>query len=1091
MLTWGELAGTSGHRWAQARLPRNLLFLLLLLDCSWGAPVPTVATPAVDFCASCHPSAKCFQKNGKSICICNYGFIGNGRTSCNDKDECQIGAANICGNHSACHNTYGSFYCTCHEGFRPFNNNHNNTYIPNDGTYCTAVDCGTPLVLPNTFIDSKNKTTFGNNVTYRCQKGFAPDSGSSTSTCTADGKWEGASLVCKEIDCGPPPVVARSKIAMGYTTVFGSKAQYSCVEGFRSNTGTNVSACTEQGIWETPSLICKAVDCGEPPLFLNTVALRHSSTIFGSVVVYECRHGYATEGGNTTAVCNARGEWEGAAPVCRAVECGLPPAFRNAQAVPHCNTTYGSVVIYECQYGYTMEGGNTIAVCNARGQWEGADPVCRAVDCGQAPLFLNALARPHSNTTYGSAIVYECRHGYTLEDGNTSAVCNARGQWEGADPLCRAVDCGPPPPFWNAQAGPHFNTTYGSAIVYECQYGYTMEGGNTTAVCNAGGQWEGADPVCRAVDCGTPPSFRNASAGSHGNTTYGSVVVYECDNGYSAESGNQTAVCNGSGRWEGANPVCTEIDCGAPPVMPHAQIIWNNTTKFASVVHYQCLQGFYGVGNGNRSACTMHGKWESITFSCQEVHCGTPPMVPHTNMIWDNSTRAGSVVLYACQKGFHRTGGRNLSHCTSNGSWELPDVKCKAIDCGIPKKIENANQVWSGKSSMGSHVHYVCKKGFTQSGGTNYSLCSEDGIWEESSLTCTVAEAHIISDLFMFNESCVKWRKGITRSNWKLSYSVHIHGSRWYQKEFSHTRAFNFSAVAEAPMVCLRLSPSTSYTVNVSATSPEGLVLTRTIAIQTSAKKFIINVTALNETCLQWRNADGERMYHFHVLGSRWYQKDFSHHMMFNITTDAEIPVVCLDLRPGTNYTVNITSAYSRSFVDFFMTTRIADPQLPEIKLIETQTPTLKLTLLKAEERNGPISSYQILVLPCGAQLSFNCDTQVRSSYFSNVTNTEGYVAAEILPKDFLDQVEFPLGDRQYYGDFYNAPLRRGKDYCIILRITSEWHQERAQSCTPWAHIKDTSPIRKHVTVVGVSSLAVVCFFLFISFSAAWCCKRR
>lgn len=53
-----------------------------------------------------------------------------------DKDECQIGASKICGNHTVCHNTHGSFYCVCLDGYRASNNN--KTFIPNDGTNCTG-----------------------------------------------------------------------------------------------------------------------------------------------------------------------------------------------------------------------------------------------------------------------------------------------------------------------------------------------------------------------------------------------------------------------------------------------------------------------------------------------------------------------------------------------------------------------------------------------------------------------------------------------------------------------------------------------------------------------------------------------------------------------------------------------------------------------------------------------------------------------------------------------------------------------------------------------------------------------------------------
>lgn len=52
-----------------------------------------------------------------------------------DKDECQLGAK-ICGQHTTCHNTYGSYYCTCSAGYSPSNNMA--IFIPNDGTSCAG-----------------------------------------------------------------------------------------------------------------------------------------------------------------------------------------------------------------------------------------------------------------------------------------------------------------------------------------------------------------------------------------------------------------------------------------------------------------------------------------------------------------------------------------------------------------------------------------------------------------------------------------------------------------------------------------------------------------------------------------------------------------------------------------------------------------------------------------------------------------------------------------------------------------------------------------------------------------------------------------
>lgn len=45
----------------------------------------------------------------------------------------------------------------------------------------------------------------------------------------------------------------------------------------------------------------------------------------------------------------------------------------------------------------------------------------------------------------------------------------------------------------------------------------------------------------------------------------------------------------------------------------------------------------------------------------------------------------------------------------------------------------------------------------------------------------------------------------------------------------------------------------------------------------------------------------------FKVLGQRWYLNNFYHATSFNFTTREQTAVVCLDLYPATEYTVNVT----------------------------------------------------------------------------------------------------------------------------------------------------------------------------------------
>ena len=50
------------------------------------------------------------------------------------------------------------------------------------------------------------------------------------------------------------------------------------------------------------------------------------------------------------------------------------------------------------------------------------------------------------------------------------------------------ADCGAPPPPVNGFLQPHTNTTEGSVVVFQCDLGFVPEG-EMTAVCGSDGQW--------------------------------------------------------------------------------------------------------------------------------------------------------------------------------------------------------------------------------------------------------------------------------------------------------------------------------------------------------------------------------------------------------------------------------------------------------------------------------------------------------------------------------------------------------------------------------------------------------------------------
>ncbi|XP_065119313.1 epidermal growth factor-like protein 6 isoform X2 [Paramisgurnus dabryanus] len=74
----------------------------------------------------CGPNAICKNTIGNYTCICKTGYIANNNAEtfmdrqgvrCIDINECEVDSGS-CGVNARCHNTPGSYYCTCAPGFR-------------------------------------------------------------------------------------------------------------------------------------------------------------------------------------------------------------------------------------------------------------------------------------------------------------------------------------------------------------------------------------------------------------------------------------------------------------------------------------------------------------------------------------------------------------------------------------------------------------------------------------------------------------------------------------------------------------------------------------------------------------------------------------------------------------------------------------------------------------------------------------------------------------------------------------------------------------------------------------------------------------
>ncbi|KAM6109979.1 sushi domain-containing protein 1 isoform 4-T5 [Phoenicopterus ruber ruber] len=285
-----------------------LLLLLALLQCA-GRRRAIVNRSVPDVCATCHIHATCQQIEGKSVCICNYGFVGNGRTHCQDKDECQIGASKICGNHTLCHNTHGSFYCVCLDGYQASNNN--KTFIPNDGTNCTDIDeCEEPGLCGH---NARCVNTEGSYKCY-CNDGYKLENGEHSF------HPDGSIALCKGVDCGLPPSVLNAHPASVSRTTYGSEVTYNCVHGYFIANGNQTAVCNASGQWDGTDLVCKEIDCGKPLLIPHTEMIWDNSTTLSSRVYYQCKEGYYFNGDRNFSECTIDRSWENITYVCKEEE---------------------------------------------------------------------------------------------------------------------------------------------------------------------------------------------------------------------------------------------------------------------------------------------------------------------------------------------------------------------------------------------------------------------------------------------------------------------------------------------------------------------------------------------------------------------------------------------------------------------------------------------------------------------------------------------------------------------------------------------------------------------------------------------------
>ncbi|HEY3449985.1 MAG TPA: hypothetical protein VGK67_26775 [Myxococcales bacterium] len=693
---------------------------------------------------------------------------------------------NPCANGAAC-TASGStgFSCACTTGWT--------------GSTCASPVSCAGAAAPAHGAVSAATATYGDAVTYSCDAGYTL-SGSATRACQADGNFAGSAPTCAANACSPNLAAPANGTVSATTGVTGDAATYGCDGGYSLN-GAATRTCLDTGAWSGTAPTCQLVmtgctpnpcvhsasctpsgasgyscgtcdagwqgaNCDQPITCSGAVAPVHgsvsaASATFGSSVTYSCDSGYSLAGSATRA-CQADGTFAGAAPTCAPVDCGAAPSVANAAAPAvsggaggGATTTFGATAAYACSAGFAKSG--TDAACRANGTWSAA-PTCAAIDCGAAPLVLNAGSPTigggvggGASTTSGATAAYACDAGYAK--AGSDPVCGAGGSWSAA-PTCSVIDCGAAPSVAHAGAptvagglGGGTSTTYSATAAYSCNTGYTKAGSNP--VCGAGG-WSAA-PTCNPVDCGSAPAVANAAspavsggAGGGTSTTFGATAAYTCDASY-AKAGTDST-CGATGSWSAA-PTCNPVSCGTAPVVANAGsptvsggLGGGTSTTVGATAVYACDPGYTLAGSS--PVCGSGGTW-SAAPTCNVIDCGPAPTVTNAGtpavsggLGGAATTTYNATAAYSCNAGFTKAGSN--ATCGGSGTWSAAPT-CSPVDCGPAPVVANAAApiVGGGAGGGGSTTFmataaYTCNANYAKAGAN--ATCGPSGTWSPAPL---------------------------------------------------------------------------------------------------------------------------------------------------------------------------------------------------------------------------------------------------------------------------------------------------------------------------------------------------------------------
>ncbi|XP_055511026.1 C4b-binding protein-like isoform X2 [Leucoraja erinacea] len=366
-------------------------------------------------------------------------------------------------------------------------------------------------------------------------------------------------------DCNKPPALENGMLEDEFisTPTFesGSTVRYRCIPGYVMVSGSRFSITCNGNVWGELQARCQLRSCGSPGEILNGKATTTSNT-FGSTVTFTCDAGYQLVG-RATRYCEVQG-WSGQVPTCEAVKCSDLPAIENGKS-PRTPSGedfwgYGMVAEFSCNDGYSLIGPSSI-ICEAAGEWSGAAPKCKDVKCPNpnTPAHGDMIGGFADVYVYGHEITFRCKEGYVMK-GKRVIKCGENNTFVPAPPTCQSdVKCP------NPKLSEHLNIPDGSKSVYRkddeiefaCNDGYVMVG-ESVIKCGGDSKFDHPPPTCkRDVKCPNPKLSEHLNIPDGSKSVYRNddVIKFACNDGY-VMVGESVIKCGGDSKFDPPPPTC-------------------------------------------------------------------------------------------------------------------------------------------------------------------------------------------------------------------------------------------------------------------------------------------------------------------------------------------------------------------------------------------------------------------------------------------------------------------------------------------------------------------------------------------------------